>query len=34
MKKHPEILITRADKANITVALNNKKYTTNRGHFI
>jgi len=28
MKKHPKILITRADKGNITVALNNKKYRT------
>jgi len=27
MKQHPEIL-TRADKGNITVALNNKKYIT------
>jgi len=28
LKQHPEVLVTRADKGNITVALNNKKYIT------
>jgi len=26
LKKHPEILVTRADKGNVTVALNYKEY--------
>jgi len=28
IKQHPEILVTRADKGNVTVALNNRKYIT------
>jgi len=28
IKQHPEVLVTRADKGNVTVALNNEKYVS------